>query len=235
MEEVLEALRDDLKKSANPEYKKSGERFFREKVTLYGIRSSEVQALSKKHFNLLPVKTKAIVFGLCENLWASGMLEESFVACNWSYSVKKQYTRDDFQIFADWVSNHVTNWASCDTLCNHNLGLLLERFPDLVNELTTWTASGNRWVKRGSAVSLIIPARKGMFLPEIFNIAERLLMDKDDMVQKGYGWMLKAASQAHLDEVYNFVTERKSVMPRTAYRYAIEKMPPVMRAKAMEK
>ena len=55
------------------------------------------------------------------------------------------------------------------------------------------------------------------------------------MVQKGYGWMLKVASQAHLQEVFDYVMKHKAVMPRTALRYAIEKMPPELKSEAMKK
>ena len=72
-----------------------------------------------------------------------------------------------------------------------------------------------------------------MFLGDIFEIADLLLLDQDHMVQKGYGWMLKVASQAHEKEVFEFVLSKKAVMPRTALRYAIEKMPPHLRTQAM--
>ena len=89
--------------------------------------------------------------------------------------------------------------------------------------------------KRASAVSLIVPARKGKFLDDIFEIADILHADKDDMVQKGYGWMLKAASQAHQEKVFNYVMSKKTTMPRTSLRYAIEKMPAELKARAMAK
>jgi len=60
-------------------------------------------------------------------------------------------------------------------------------------------------------------------------------MDRDDLVQKGYGWMLKAASEPHRQEVFDFVIARKAVMPRTSLRYAIEKMPAEMKKEAMSK
>jgi len=60
-------------------------------------------------------------------------------------------------------------------------------------------------------------------------------MDDDDLVQKGYGWMLKAASEAHQREVFEYVMKNKTEMPRTALRYAIEKMPEELRKAAMEK
>ncbi len=95
--------------------------------------------------------------------------------------------------------------------------------------------SPNRWVRRAAAVSLIIPAKNGKFLRDVFQIADILLLDKDDMVQKGYGWMLKVASQAHQQEVFRYVLTHKAAMPRTALRYAIEKMPKELKKKAMEK
>jgi 3-methyladenine DNA glycosylase AlkD len=53
------------------------------------------------------------------------------------------------------------------------------------------------------------------------------------MVRKGYGWMLKAASEAHQREVYKYVMKHKADMPRTALRYAIEKMPKALKTAAM--
>jgi 3-methyladenine DNA glycosylase AlkD len=55
------------------------------------------------------------------------------------------------------------------------------------------------------------------------------------MVQKGYGWMLKVASQAHQKEIFDYVISKKATMPRTSLRYAIEKMPAELKAKAMLK
>jgi 3-methyladenine DNA glycosylase AlkD len=109
------------------------------------------------------------------------------------------------------------------------------RYPQYIENIKGWTSSKNRWVKRASAVSLIIPARKGLFKKEIFEIADSLLLDTDDMVQKGYGWMLKSLAEAYEDEVFQYVLQKRSVMPRTALRYAIEKMPATKRKEAMKR
>jgi 3-methyladenine DNA glycosylase AlkD len=113
------------------------------------------------------------------------------------------------------------------------VGSFIVRYPEYLERLKRWTASPNRWVKRAAAVSLIVPARNGEFLADIFEIADLLLLDKDDLVQKGYGWMLKEASRRHQQEVFEYVLERRETMPRTALRYAIEKMPPELRKEAM--
>jgi 3-methyladenine DNA glycosylase AlkD len=139
------------------------------------------------------------------------------------------------RVFEHWVNDYVSNWAACDTLCNHTVGEFVMRYPEFLQRLRQWAGSSNRWTRRAAAVSLIIPARKGLFLPELFRIADILLKDKEDLVQKGYGWMLKAASEAHQEDVFDYVMRRKSVMPRTALRYAIEKMPKELKAQAMSK
>lgn len=89
-------------------------------------------------------------------------------------------------------------------------------------------------MRRAAAVSFIYPARKGMYLKDIFEIANVLLLDKEDMVQKGYGWLLKDASVAEPIKVYKFVMGRRREMPRTALRYAIERYPQEMKREAMK-
>ena len=59
--------------------------------------------------------------------------------------------------------------------------------------------------------------------------------DNDDLVQKGYGWALKVTADTHQKKVFDFVMKHKHHMPRTALRYAIEKMPKELKRKCMEK
>jgi 3-methyladenine DNA glycosylase AlkD len=235
MSTILQDLRNELLRNANEKDRISAQRFFKEEVRPIGIKAAVVDKISKEYFKALGEVTKADVFTFCEDLFSSGILEESFIACHWSYKVNRQYEPSDFGTFDKWVNLYVNNWATCDTLCNHSVGTLVEMYPDTVNNLKKWALSDNRWVKRASAVSLIIPARKGRYRDDVFEIAGILLTDPDDMVQKGYGWMLKSASQAYRQEVFEFVVRNKSVMPRTALRYAIEKMPENMRSEAMKK
>ena len=83
--------------------------------------------------------------------------------------------------------------------------------------------------------AVLIPAKKGLFNDDIFEIADSLLLDKDDLVQKGYGWMLKSLCTKYDDEVYQYVLSKRDTMPRTALRYAIEKMPKPMKQEAMKR
>ena len=235
MQEIIDQIRAELNQMADAQVRESGQRFFKESVNMYGTKTKEVVQMSKKYLKEVKKLPKEEVWDMCETLWKSGMMEESFIACNWSEAFSKQFQPTDFKVLEHWVQTYVSNWASCDTLCNHTVANFVMMYPETITELKRWAHSENRWVQRASAVTLIIPARKGMFLADIFEIAELLLHSPDDLVQKGYGWMLKAASEAHCEAVFQFVLKHKATMPRTALRYAIEKMDPEKRKEAMAK
>lgn len=235
MNSIIEKIQKELIRNADEKTRIQGEKYFKENVKIHGLKSALTREISRKFYKSLPDNTKPAVFSLCEELWETGFIEEAGIACIWSHNVRKQYVPDDFKVFEKWVNKYVTNWAACDTLCNHSVGTFIEMYPSFLSGLKKWAKSKNRWVKRASAVSLIVPARKGKFLDDIFEIADILHLDTDDMVQKGYGWMLKAASEAHQKEVFNYVMSKKATMPRTSLRYSIEKMPPSLKAKAMAK
>lgn len=141
----------------------------------------------------------------------------------------------DLAIFEHWIDRYIDNWATCDGFCNHAVGDFITRYPERVSDLKRWAESGNRWMRRAAAVSLIVPAKRGEFLDEVFGIADLLLTSSDDMVQKGYGWLLKETSRKHQEEVFAYVMRHRTVMPRTALRYAIELMPKELREEAMKK
>lgn len=235
MKDILEKVRRELREASDEKTREQGLRYFREDVNLYGIRAKTTTDIARTNYALIKKAGKDEILTMCDSLWMSGMIEESFVACVWSEKLVPAFVPADFAILEKWVHNYVTNWASCDTLCNHTVGDFIQKFPDYIADLKRWAHSENRWVKRASAVSLIIPARSGNFLNDILEIAEILLLDRDDMVQKGYGWMLKEASKPYQKEVFDFVMKNKALMPRTALRYAIEKMPADLRAAAMSK
>ncbi len=232
---ILSKVRRELSAASDEGKRQAGLRYFREEVNLYGISASTVKQIARENYALIKMRPKKDILELCDSLWQSGMMEESFVACMWSERLAGKLTTDDFSMLERWVQNYIGNWASCDTLCNHTIGDFIQKYPEYISELKRWAREDNRWVKRAAAVSLIIPARRGKFLSDIFEIAEILLQDRDDMVQKGYGWMLKEASKPYQKEVFDFVIRHKAVMPRTALRYAIEKMPQDLRKRAMEK
>ncbi|MFA4860824.1 DNA alkylation repair protein [Methanoregula sp.] len=235
MDPVIANIRQELQSQADPEIQKASRRFFKEEIMCYGMKTATVIAIAKKYWREIKTRNKQEIFALCEELYQSGHMEESFIVSEWAHALSERYEREDLAVFRRWIDTYITNWASCDGFCNHTMGDFIEQYPECTEELKRWTQSENRWMRRAAAVSLIVPAKHGKFLDESIAIANLLLTDTDDLVQKGYGWLLKEASRKHTDEIFSYVMKNKKVMPRTALRYAIELMPKDLKAEAMKK
>ncbi len=233
--DIIKAVRADLKANADEATRASFQRFFKEEAKCYGVKTGTVTKMARQHWAYVKTLEKEEIFALCEKLYASGYTEEAFVANTWLPRLAGQFQPSDFKVFQRWIETYIDNWAKCDSFCNHTMGDFIQAFPEYIARLKQWTASPNRWLRRAAAVSLIVPAKRGEFLEQIFEIADLLLEDPDDLVQKGYGWMLKESSRIHQAEVFDYVVARRQVMPRTALRYAIELMPKELKAEAMRK
>jgi 3-methyladenine DNA glycosylase AlkD len=235
MSVIIQRIRNELKENMDEKTRNSFQRFFKEKVKGYGVKTGTVGKIAKRYWKEVKGKKKEEIFKLCEELLGSDYVEEASIVSFWGMNFKDFIEFGDLAIFEEWIKRYVNNWAKCDGICNHTVGDLIAKYPESVEELKKWAKSDNRWLKRASAVTLIIPARKGEFLKEACEISDLLLVDADDMVQKGYGWLLKEESRKHQKEVFEYVIENKHKMPRTALRYAIELMPEKLKKKAMEK
>lgn len=235
IDEMLRRVRNDLKNNSDQSTKQGAQRYFKEPITVYGVKTGVVNTIAKRYLPEVKRLHKQELFTLCEALYASDVMEEAFVASIWLPRFVQTFEKQDLWTFKHWLDRYINNWAKCDGFCNHTLGDFVEKYPETVQELKRWTMSPNRWVRRAAAVTLIVPAKHGKYLKDAFAIADNLLEDSDDIVQKGYGWLLKEESRAHQHEVFEYILSHRDVMPRTALRYAIELMPQDLRRQAMEK
>ena len=235
MNNILAQIREELKANTDQQIQKSFQRFFKEQVKYYGVKTEVVGKIAKKYWKQVKTLDKQTIFKLCEELYRSDYTEEAFIVSFWLPNYIEHLEPSDLATFKMWIERYINNWAKCDGFCNHTIGDLIQKYPESLSEVKSWAKSKNRWLKRAAAVSLIVPAKKGDFMQEAFEICDLLLGDEDDMVQKGYGWLLKEESRKHQKEVFDYVVKNRKVMPRTALRYAIELMPKELKAQAMKK
>lgn len=233
--DILENLRADLRAAAEPAHREGSRAFFKETINPLGVRVKALNELVARHWRQVRGLDTPAMLALCDTLWDSGVFEEPVVASKWCGRALPRLGPEAFPVFGRWLSTRVDNWAHCDVLCTKCLGELFAPRPELLDQTTPWLTSQNRWLRRGAAVSLVPPARRGLFLERVFRVADALLEDEDDLVRKGYGWMLKEASKPWPQEVLDFVLTRRRRMPRVALRYAIELLPTDWRKQAMAK
>ncbi len=246
--EIVAAIKREFAAAADPKYRESIQRFFKEEIEVYGVKTPDARRISQEYFKQVKHRPKREIFEICEQLHGglghdpkcrtfrscpAPKYEEHGIAFSWAGKLVSQFEPADFGVFERWLENYVSNWAACDTFCGGAVGEFLLRFPEFLPRVQKWARSKNRWLRRASAVALILAVKQEKYLSDAYKTADILLEDEDDMVQKGYGWLLKEIANKRPGEVFEFVMKRKAKMPRTALRYAIEKLPPAWRKQAM--
>jgi 3-methyladenine DNA glycosylase AlkD len=132
-----------------------------------------------------------------------------------------------------WLVKYCTDWASTDTLCGEVIGPLLVTNPGLVPELRRWRSSTDLYVRRASAVALILLVRKGQALGEAYEAALVLGAEEHHLLQKAAGWLLREAGKADMRRLDRFLLEHGPRLSRTTVSYAIERFPPPRRAQLL--
>ena len=231
---ILATLRQEIARYDKPENRINYQRFFKEPLkNPVGLKTAFLRKAFSTCYKEFRRYSGREIFDACDQLLASKERYTASLAFEWTSKLSSDFNANDIDRFESWIEKYVNDWAASDSLCGP-LGLFVKKFPRSVSRIYKWTRSQNRWFRRVSAVCLIPSLQEGLLLDAAFKTADALLLDDDDMVQKGYGWMLKVASNRFPEEVYKFVDARKERMPRTALRYAIEKFPANSRKQLMK-
>jgi 3-methyladenine DNA glycosylase AlkD len=221
---LVEQVRAALGAHADEEFRRGVANFFREPVKPYGVRSPDVQTIARDAAREMKHWTAAERDRFASALWRSGRLEECTVAI-WAYRrFARQCGAREFSVFEGWLDHYVHNWANCDGLAAWLLAATIANEPALITRLHPWTGAPNRWKRRAAIVSLLQEAKRGRNTGAIFQIAQTLLPDADDMVQKGVGWVLKETYPNKPAELMEFLLPRTAAVPRLVLRLAAEKM-----------
>ncbi len=117
----------------------------------------------------------------------------------------------------------INNWDLVDLSAPNIVGSYLEKRPrDRLYELAM---SRNLWERRISIIATFHFIRLND-LADTLKIARMLLSDKEVLIHKAAGWMLREAGKRDAAALKAFLKHHAPSMPRTMLRYAIEKLPP---------
>lgn len=132
------------------------------------------------------------------------------------------------QIYDFYLANtrFVNNWDLVDASARDIVGAYLaarSRRP-----LYRLARSASLWERRIAIVATHHFIRQGDFA-DTLKIAELLLGDREDLIHKAVGWMLREVAKRDQIVVEKFLRQHHRTMPRTALRYAIERFPEAKR------
>ncbi|SFG94008.1 DNA alkylation repair protein [Pedobacter insulae] len=127
-------------------------------------------------------------------------------------------------LFALYIRRHdrINNWDLVDLGCLYMTGSYLFDKPRTI--LYELAKSNSIWERRTAILGTCFFIKKGD-VKDTFALAEILLEDKEDLIHKGVGWMLRFAGDKDKFRLLAFLDAFAATMPRTMLRYTIEKLP----------
>lgn len=218
---------------ADTRFAEGQRRFFQHQVKTCGARGGAVKEIARLVYGAVKGWPPASREELMERLWKRGTLEAGAVVCHVQRRMARTFGEREFLLFEQWIDRYVHNWAHADGVASWLLAACLANLPSLLERVEAWTASPNRWKRRAAAVCLLQEAKQGRNTGFLLRVAKRLLPDRDDMVEKGVGWLLKEAYPRRPVEVAGFLLRERCSASRLTLRYAAEKMPADARLKIL--
>ena len=146
---------------------------------------------------------------------------------------KKADKKTKEYIFSFYIRNRkgINNWDLVDISAPKIIGKHL--FEKDKSILYKFALSKNVWERRIAILSTHEFIKNNYFTPTL-KIAEILISDEHDLIQKAVGWMLREIGKKDLAAEEKFLKNYYKKMPRTMLRYAIEKFPEIKRKKYLQ-
>lgn len=222
-------LSKTLKELANPAYAIHSQRFFKtgkgeygEGDQFLGVRVPELRKLAKKYSDLSLIEIHKILQSVYheERLCALLLLVQKFDDGNHEKSVIYKLYLDN--------TKYINSWDLVDCSAYKIVGVYLE--DKNKSPLYKLARSKDLWERRIAIISTL-HFIKNKHYDDTLEIAKKLLNDKEELIHKAVGWMLREVGKQDPKVERSFLLNCYKKMPRMMLRYAIEKFPEPERKK----
>lgn len=182
-----------------------------------GVIVPDIRSIAKKYQNLS--------FPEVLILLKSKIHEERFLAL---LILVCKYTKADnetkakiYKLYLSYTK-YINNWDLVDLTARDIIGSFL--WDKDKQPLYNLAESKLIWDRRIAIVATYFFIKQGKF-NDTLNIAKILLNDKEDLIHKAVGWMLREVGKKDFKTEEEFLKKYYKIMPRTMLRYAIEHFP----------
>ncbi|MGA8068440.1 MAG: DNA alkylation repair protein [Terriglobales bacterium] len=228
---IADHIRRVLKDGGSAPHSEEVQHFFKAEIKSRGWYTAELRKFAVRfRRSIARERGMAFVVQVADKLFSGPVLEEKVVAVLLLENQTKNLGDNEFLLFASWL-DRVSSWADHDALAHYLLAPMVAAKPARCRHVFLWAKSPNRWRRRSACVALIRGAREQKFFPQIVRLSNQLLREneKDDLVQKGLGWLLRETAKADPSRAVPYLIKIRQNAPRLVLRTACETLPKVTR------
>lgn len=219
------AIKSELKALSDAEIAKHSARFFMtgkgeygEGDQFIGVRVPVQRKVAKKYVGIDLDEVKKLLASRVHEHRLTAVLILVYKYEKGDEGLKKQI----FDFYLDNLGT-VNNWDIVDSSAHKIVGDYLIDNPVLVKIIYNLARSRDLWERRVAMIATLAFIQAEKF-EHVVAIAEILIDDEEDLIQKAVGWMLREMGKRNEVKLINFLNRHYQIMPRTALRYAIERL-----------
>ncbi len=202
---------------------KTGEGEYGEGDLFIGVTVPQQRALVKQ---FAPLSLDEISILLSSEFHECRMTGLLFLVDLYKKNKKNEVLKKEIFDFYLYYTHYINNWDLVDLSAPSIVGdYLLNRDREILHKLSQ---SKSLWERRIAIVSTITFIRNNDFT-DTFKIADTLISDKEDLINKATGWMLREVGKRDFNAEYKYLKKQYKKMSRTSLRYAIERFDKEMR------
>jgi 3-methyladenine DNA glycosylase AlkD len=231
--DVAAQIRRALKDGGSAEHSTGVQWFFKDKIKSHGWYTADLRRAAVRFRQ--EVKNERgldFIVEVADQLFSGTVLEEKVAAVFLLEKLDGEFGDNEFKLFETWL-NRISSWADHDGLVHYLIAPMVVAKPARTKAVFRWAKSPKRWHRRAACVALIRGARARMFFPEIKKLSDSLLADKDDMVQKGLGWLLRETAKFDAKRTVPYLMNIRGHAPRLVLRTACETLPVEIRKRIL--
>lgn len=231
--QIATQIRSALHAGGSAEHAKGVQRFFKDEIRSHGWYTAELRRAARR-FRREIQRDRGLEFvvAVADQLFSGSVLEEKIAAVFLLEKLDPQFGDTEFKLFESWISR-ISSWADHDALVHDLIAPMVIAKPSRIKAIFRWAKSKNRWHRRAACVALIRRTRQNISFEEVTKLSELLLLDKEDMVQKGLGWLLREAAKYNPEATVPYLMTIKERAPRLILRTACETLAPEKRKKIL--
>ena len=230
---VAAHIRCTLKDGGSAEHATGVQRFFKDEIKSHGWYTADLRrAAVRSRREIRKEHGLDFLINVADELFSGSVLEEKIVAVFLLEKLDHEFGDDEFKLFESWL-DRISSWADHDALVHSLIAPMIVAKPAHTKFVFRWAKWKNRWHRRAACVALIRGTRARMFFPEITKLSDSLLADKDDMVQKGLGWLLRETAKFDAKRTVPYLMEIRERAPRLVLRTACETLPASVRSRVL--